>query len=447
MPVYKKPVVAIVGRPNVGKSTLFNKLSGHRTAIVHDTPGVTRDRNYAQCEWRGRSFQLIDTGGIEPNSDDPLLSQMRLQAEVAITHADVIVFLVDGQIGPTAADADVSTMLLRAKKPVVLAVNKLDSIGSPPSEFYEFYNLALGDPVAVSSVHGHGTGELLDALFDHFPVEELDGEEEEETYQVAIIGRPNAGKSSIVNAILGENRVIVSDIAGTTRDAIDTPFENEYGKFLFIDTAGLRRKSRVDERIEHYSVLRAKMAIDRARICLIVIDASTGVTEQDAKIAGLAHDAGKASIIIVNKWDLVQKDTNTMENVRKDVMDILSFMTYAPVLFVSAKTGQRLDSIFEKIQQVANNHAMRISTGMLNDVLAEAVMRVQPPSDKGKRLKILYMTQPSTCPPTFVAFVNRADLFHFSYQRYLENQIRGTFGLEGTPLQFIVRQRGDKEKD
>jgi GTP-binding protein len=441
-----KPVVAIVGRPNVGKSTLFNKLVGSRISIVHDTPGVTRDRVYAESEWRGRKFMLIDTGGIEPNSKDVILSQMRDQAQIAIEHADVIIFLVDITTGVLAADADVAAMLLRSKKPVVLCVNKVDSIGKPPNEFYEFYNLAMGDPIAVSSTHGLGTGELLDKIFEYFP-ENKEEEYDEETYRVAIIGKPNSGKSSIINRILGQNRVIVSDIAGTTRDAIDSHFENKYGKFVFIDTAGIRRKSKIEERIEHYSVLRAQMAIERSDICMIVIDAQKGITEQDAKIAGLAHDSGKASIIVVNKWDLIEKNDKTMEEFRKDVMDGLSFMTYAPILFISAKTGQRLNTIFEKIQYVANQYAMRITTGMLNDVLSEAVAKVQPPSDKGKRLKILYMTQPSTKPPTFVVFVNRQDLFHFSYQRYLENQIRSVFGLEGTPIKFIIRQRGDKEKD
>lgn len=446
MSAMSKPVVAIVGRPNVGKSTLFNKLVGSRISIVHDTPGVTRDRIYAESEWRGRKFILIDTGGIEPNSNDIILSQMRDQAQIAIEHADVIIFLVDVTSGILAADADVAAMLLRSKKPVVLCVNKVDSIGKPPNEFYEFYNLAMGDPFAVSSIHGLGTGELLDEIFQYFP-KETEEEIDDDSYKVAIIGKPNTGKSSIVNCILGQNRVIVSDIAGTTRDAIDSSFENEYGKFVFIDTAGIRRKSRVNEQIEHYSVLRAQMAVERSDICMIVIDAQEGITEQDAKIAGLAHEGGKASIIIVNKWDLIEKNTKTMDAFKKDVMDGLSFMTYAPILFVSAKTGQRIDKIFETIKYVANQHAMRITTGMLNDVLNEAVAKVQPPSDKGKRLKILYMTQPTTKPPTFVVFVNRQDLFHFSYQRYLENQIRSVFGLEGTPIRFIVRQRGDKERD
>lgn len=445
MPNQLKPVVAIVGRPNVGKSTLFNKLVGSRVSIVHDTPGVTRDRIYAESEWRGRKFILIDTGGIEPKSGDVIFSQMKEQAEIAIDNADVIVFVTDVTTGVLAADADVAAMLLRSKKPVVLCVNKVDSVGNPPPGFYEFYNLAMGDPVPVSSVHGLGTGELLDEIFTHFP-EKAEEEEEDDACRVAIIGKPNAGKSSILNRILGQNRAIVSDVAGTTRDAIDSLLENEYGKFVFIDTAGIRKKSKVDERIEHYSVLRAQMAIERSDICLIVIDAEEGVTEQDAKVAGLAHDSGKASVIVVNKWDLIEKDDKTMENFKKDVYDGLSFMTYAPVLFISAKTGQRVDTIFKTLQYVSNQYAMRISTGMLNDVLGEATSKVQPPSDKGKRLKIYYMTQPSTKPPTFVVFVNRRDLFHFSYQRYLENQIRSVFGLTGTPVQFIIRERQDKER-
>jgi len=437
-----KPVVALVGRPNVGKSTLFNKLAGKRISIVEDTPGVTRDRIYAETSWRGRDFIMIDTGGIEPAADDMILKKMRDQARIAIESADVIVFLVDMKSGMTASDQDVAHMLLRSNKPVVLCVNKVDSVGPLPADAYEFYNLGLGDPYPVSSLHGHGTGDLLDAVFEYFPPE-TEEEEEEEIIKIAVIGKPNAGKSSLINTILKEDRVIVSPIAGTTRDAIDTYFECEEGKFMFIDTAGIRRKSKVDESIEKYSVLRAYMAVERSDVCLIVIDAAEGISEQDAKIAGFAHEKGKASIIVVNKWDLVEKETNTMNNYKKDVMDVLSFMQYAPIMFVSAKTGQRVPKLFEQIRYVAEQNAMRITTGMLNDILHEAMARVQPPTDKGKRLKILYMTQSSTKPPTFVAFCNRAELFHFSYQRYIENQIREVFGMVGTPVRFIVRERGD----
>ncbi len=437
-----KPIVAVVGRPNVGKSTLFNKLIGQRLSIVKDTPGVTRDRIFASCEWRGRTFMLADTGGIEPHSDDIILSQMRRQAQLAIEQADVIVLVTDLQSGVTANDADVAVMLQKSGKPVVLCVNKCDRIGTPPPEFYEFYNLGLGDPIAVSSIHGTGTGDLLDAVFEYLP-DEIEPEEEDDCIKVAIIGKPNAGKSSLVNALAGEERSIVSDIAGTTRDAIDTEIRNKHGHFLFIDTAGLRRRSKVDDAIEKYSVLRAEMAVERADVCVIMIDATEGFTEQDSKVAGIAHEKGKACIIAVNKWDAVEKDDKTMAKVRKKLENDFSFMAYAPFVFISAKTGQRLDRLMELITYVNGQHSMRVSTGMLNDVLALATARVQPPTDRGKRLKIYYMTHPCTCPPTFVFFVNREDLFHFSYQRYLENQLRETFGLEGTPIRFVIRERGD----
>lgn len=437
-----KPVVAVVGRPNVGKSTLFNKLIGQRLSIVKDTPGVTRDRIFAACDWRGRQFMLADTGGIETYSDDVILSQMRRQATLAIEQADVIIFVTDLLSGVTANDADVAVMLQKSGKPVVLCVNKCDRIGAPPAEFYEFYNLGLGDPIAVSSLHGTGTGDLLDAVVEYLPPEEQE-DEDEDRIKVAIIGKPNAGKSSLINALAGEERSIVSDIAGTTRDAIDTEIDRKQGKFLLIDTAGLRRRSRVDDAIEKYSILRAEMAVERADVCVILIDGVEGFTEQDSKVAGLAHEKGKACIIAVNKWDAVEKNDRTMSLVRKQLENDFSFMSYAPFLFISAKTGQRLDRLLELIAYVNEQNATRISTGMLNDVLAQATVRVQPPTDKGRRLKIYYMTQPSTRPPTFVFFVNRADLFHFSYQRYLENQLRETFGLEGTPIRFIIRERGD----
>ncbi len=440
-----KPIVAVVGRPNVGKSTLFNKLIGRRLSIVQDTPGVTRDRIFAPCEWRGRTFLLADTGGIEPYSDDVILQQMRRQAELAIEQADVILLITDLQAGVTANDRDVAAMLQRSGKPVLLCVNKCDSLGDLPAEFYEFYNLGLGDPYPISSVHGHGTGDLLDAVLEQLPPA---GEEEEEDscIRVAVIGKPNAGKSSLINRIAGEERVIVSDQAGTTRDTTDTEIHNAQGDFLFIDTAGLRRKSKVEDSIEKYSVLRAQMAVERADVCVIMIDGVEGFTEQDSKVAGLAHDRGKGCIIAVNKWDAVEKDGKTMDQMRKKLMNDFSFMPYAPFVFLSAKTGQRVERLFELIRFVAGQNAMRISTGMLNDVLATATARVQPPTDKGRRLKIYYMTQASTKPPTFVCFVNRADLFHFSYQRYLENQIRAVFGLEGTPVRFIVREKGEKKK-
>ncbi len=440
-----KPIVAVVGRPNVGKSTLFNKLVGRRLSIVEDTPGVTRDRIYGDSEWRSRKFMLIDTGGIEPASDDVILSQMRSQAQLAIDAADVIVMVTDMRSGVVATDMEVAAMLQKSGRPIVLCVNKCDSVGNPPAEFYEFYNLGLGEPYPVSAVHGHGTGDLLDAVFAYFP-EEQSEEQDDEYIKVAIIGKPNAGKSSLVNKVAGEERVIVSDIAGTTRDAIDTIVENDKGKFLFIDTAGIRRKSRIKDNVERYSIIRAEAAVDRADVCVIMIDATEGFTEQDSKVAGIAHEKGKGCIIAVNKWDAVEKDGGTMNTFRKKLENDFSFMSYAPFIFISAKTGQRIDRLFELIKYVSNQNSTRISTGMLNDVLADATARVQPPSDKGKRLKIYYITQPSTKPPTFVCFVNNADLFHFSYQRYLENKIRETFGLEGTPVRFIIRERGDSKK-
>jgi len=435
-----KPTVAIVGRPNVGKSTLFNKLTGTRRAIVHDTPGVTRDRLYGDCDWLSHTFLLVDTGGIEPHSDDVILVQMRRQAQIAIDTADVIVFVTDLRSGVTANDQDVAQMLQRSGKPIVLAVNKVDSVGEIPVDVYEFYNLGLGDPFPVSSVHGHGTGDLLDEIVAHFP-EDVEIPEEDDTIRVAIIGKPNAGKSSLVNKIAGEDRMIVSDIPGTTRDATDTYIETPQGKFALIDTAGLRKKARVHERIEAYSVLRAKLAIDRASVCVIMIDAAEGFTEQDSKVAGLAHEAGKACIIAVNKWDLIEKDGKTMDTMRKKLMGDFSFMNYAPIIFISAKTGQRIDRLLELVKFVDEQNATRITTGKLNDILADATARVQPPTDRGRRLKIYYITQASTRPPTFVCFVNRKELFHFSYQRYLENQIRGVFGLEGTPVRMITRER------
>ncbi len=440
-----KPVIAIVGRPNVGKSTLFNKHIGKRLSIVDDTPGVTRDRIYGDCEWLGHQMLLIDTGGIEPYSDDIILSQMRRQAQLAIDSADVIVFVTDVRTGVVATDEEVATMLIKSNKPIILCVNKSDSLGEPPAEFYEFYNLGLGDPIQVSAAHGHGTGDLLDKILEYLP-DDAGTEDESETVKVAVIGKPNAGKSSLINKIAGEERVIVSNIAGTTRDATDTYIDNKFGSFMFIDTAGLRRKSKVEDQIEKYSVIRAQMAVERADVCVIMIDAVEGFTEQDSKVAGIAHELGKACIIAVNKWDLVEKDGQTMDKYRKKLMNDFSFMSYAPIIFISAKTGQRLDRLFELIKFVDTQNAMRISTGKLNDVLAGATARVQPPSDKGKRLKIYYMTQASTRPPTFVCFVNNKDLFHYSYQRYLDNQIREVFGLEGTPTRFVVRERDKNNK-
>ena len=439
-----KPIIAIVGRPNVGKSMLFNKIIGKRLSIVEDTPGVTRDRIYGESDWNGRSFRLVDTGGIEPKTDNEILSFMREQAEIAIANADVIVLLTDGKVGVTAADYDVARMLQRSGKPIILGVNKMDSVGRVDPDFYEFYNLGLGDPIAVSAVHGHGTGDLLDACVEYFP--EDDGEEEDEDrIQVALIGRPNVGKSSLTNRILGFERVIVSNVAGTTRDAIDSEFENEFGKYNFIDTAGMRKKSKVEEGIEKYSVLRSAMAIDRADVCLIMIDAQDGVTEQDTKVAGMAHEAGKACIIVVNKWDAIEKDDKTMDRMREDIRRDLGFMTYAPVVFISAMTGQRVDRLFELINYVNEQSGTRITTGQLNNVLEDAQTRVQPPTDKGRRLKIYYMTQVGVRPPHFVIFCNDKRLFHFSYQRYLENCIRNTFGLEGTPVKISIREKGEKE--
>ena len=423
---------------------LFNRLVGQRLSIVEDTPGVTRDRLYAECEWCGRKFDMVDTGGIEPTTDSEILLFMREQAQIAIDAATVIIFVTDLRTGVTAADQDVANMLLRSKKPVVLAVNKADSTGATDLGVYEFYSLGLGDPIPTSAVHGHGTGDLLDECLKYFPPAEEE-EEDEDLIKVAIIGKPNVGKSSLVNHILGEKRVIVSDEAGTTRDAVDTVFENGMGRYMFIDTAGIRRKSKVDERVEKFSVMRAQLAIERADVCLILIDARDGVTDQDTKIAGMAHEAGKASIIVVNKWDLVEKETGTMEKMRKDILRDLSFMSYAPVLFISALTGQRTNRIFELINYVNDQSSMRITTGMLNNVLADAQARVQPPTDKGRRLKIYYMTQTGVKPPNFVIFCNSRELFHFSYQRYLENQIRAVFGLEGTPVRIVIRQKGDSE--
>ncbi len=439
-----RPVVAIVGRPNVGKSTLFNKLIGKRLSIVDDTPGVTRDRIYGECEWLGHNMLLVDTGGIEPYSDDIILSQMRRQAQLAIDSADVIVLVTDVRDGVVATDHEVATMLQKSGKPIVLCVNKVDSIGELPPDFYEFYNLGLGDPIAVSAAHGSGTGDLLDAVLEYLP-KDASEEDDDDTIKVAIIGKPNVGKSSLVNAICGENRTIVSNIAGTTRDATDTMVSNNHGNFVFIDTAGIRRKSKIDDAIEKYSVIRARMAVERANVCVIMIDATEGFTEQDSKVAGIAHELGKACIIAVNKWDAVEKDGETMQKERKKLMNDFSFMSYAPIIFISAKTGQRLDKLFELIKFVDDQNAMRISTGKLNDVLAAATARVQPPTDKGRRLKIYYMTQASTRPPTFVCFVNKKDLFHYSYQRYIDNQIREVFGLEGTPTRFVIREREEKK--
>ena len=440
-----RPVAAIVGRPNVGKSTLFNKLVGARLSIVDDKPGVTRDRIYGDCEWLGHRFLLVDTGGIEPRADDVILSQMRAQANIAIATADVIVLVTDLRSGVVATDQDVANMLQKSGKPVILCVNKCDSVGAPDPEFYEFYNLGMGDPIAVSAVHGHGTGDLLDAVIAYFPPESEE-EEEDDTIKVAVIGKPNVGKSSLINRISGQERAIVSDIAGTTRDATDTRIENQYGKFTFIDTAGIRRKSKVTDAIEKYSIIRARTAVERANVCVIMIDATEGFTEQDSKVAGIALDQGKGCIVVVNKWDAVEKDGNTMREYKEKLAVDFAFMKFAPFVFISAKTGQRVDRLFEQIAYVYAQSTMRISTGKLNEILGAATARVQPPTDKGKRLKIYYMTQASVCPPTFVFFVNNAQLFHFSYQRYLENQIREVFGLEGTPVRFIIRERGEGKK-
>jgi len=441
--ILSKPIVAIVGRPNVGKSTFFNYLAGKRISIVEDTPGVTRDRIYTEVEWRNRKFTLIDTGGIEPYSEDKIMKQMKNQAEIAIETADVIIFMVDMKDGLTASDREVATMLRKSKKPIILAVNKVDKVGELPAEVYEFYNLGMDNLMPISSIHGLGVGDLLDEVFKYFP-DEAEEEYDEEVIKVAVVGKPNAGKSSLINKILGEERVIVSDIPGTTRDAIDTYVENEEGKFVFIDTAGIRRKSKITENIERYSAIRSWTAIERADVCLIMIDAVEGVTEQDTKIAGYAHEQGKASIIVVNKWDLVEKTTGTLEEYRKTVLEKLGFMLYAPVVFISAKTGQRVDKIYDLVKYVANQAALRITTGVLNDLLNEAIAMVQPPSDKGRRLKIYYMTQASVKPPTFVLFVNNMELMHYSYERYLENQLRKSFGFEGTPIRFLIRE---KEKE
>lgn len=440
----RKPVIAIVGRPNVGKSMLFNRLIGRKQSIVEDTPGVTRDRIYAEGEWRGRVFELIDTGGIEPKTDNEILKFMREQALIAIDTADVIILITDVRTGVTAADQDVAAMLKRSKKPVVLCVNKLDAPGDPPAEFYEFYNLGMGDPIGVSAIHGNNTGDLLDACYAYFPPDAGKSEEEENCIRVAIIGKPNAGKSSLLNRIAGEERVIVSDVPGTTRDSIDQRVSNKYGDYIMVDTAGIRKKARVDEDIEKISALRSIMAIQRADVCLIMIDATQGVTEQDTKVAGYAHENGKAAVIVVNKWDLVEKETNTQREFELKIREGLAYMQYAPVIFLSALTGQRVEQLFPLINTVAQNNAMRITTGTLNTILAEATLRVQPPTDKGRRLKIYYITQTGIKPPTFVCFCNDARLFHFSYLRYLENRIREVFSLTGTPIKMIVRQKGEE---
>ena len=439
-----KPIVAIIGKPNVGKSTFFNYVVGKRISIVEDTPGVTRDRVYADANWRGRNFTLVDTGGIEPESDEIILSQMRRQADMAIEIADVILFVTDIKQGVTATDQDIALMLKKSKKPIILVCNKSDTFGKIPDELYEFYNLEVGEPFAVSSVNAKGIGDVLDAIYDNLPPQ-TDDENDSDVIKVAIIGKPNVGKSSLVNKILGEKRVIVSDIAGTTRDAIDSEFQNEFGKYVFIDTAGIRRKSKVNDNIEKYSVMRSLLAVERADVCILMLDAKEGVTAQDAKIAGEAHEAGKGVIIVVNKWDEVEKDNQTMENYKKDVYNKLSYLSYAPIMFISAKTGQRVNKLYEMINMVASQNALRVSTSVLNDVLSEAVTIVQPPTDKGRRLKIFYMTQATTKPPTFVVFVNDKELFHFSYERYLVNQIRKEFGLTGTPIRMIVREKGEKE--
>lgn len=441
-----KPVIAIVGRPNVGKSTLFNKLIGERRSIVEDTPGVTRDRIYGETEWRGRKLVLIDTGGIEPKTDDIILKQMRTQAQIAIDTADVIVFLCDVHAGLTADDREIAVMLKKSRKPIVPCVNKCDRVGDPPFEFYEFYELGFEiDPIRVSSLHGSGSGDLLDACIDALGDFE-DAEEEDDSIHVAVIGKPNAGKSSIINRMVGSNRLIVSDIAGTTRDAVDTEVTNEYGKFTFIDTAGIRRQSKITDKIEHFSVLRAHMAVERANVCVLMIDATTGITEQDEKIAGIAHEAGKATIIAVNKWDLIEKDNNTVKEFTDKIRIALSYMPYAPILFLSAATGQRVNDLYERIVYVMGQTNLRVSTGMLNDVLGDAMIRVQPPTDKGRRLKIYYMTQVSVAPPTFVIFCNSVELFHFSYQRFIENCLRETFGFSGTPIKLIIRMKGEENE-
>ncbi len=439
-----KPIVAIVGRPNVGKSTFFNKLIGKRISIVEDTPGVTRDRIYFETEWAGRKIMIIDTGGIEPDNNDPLMSHIKMQAQIAIDSADVIIYMCDFNAGVTADDRELALMLKKSGKPVVLAVNKMDRIGSLPAEIYEFYELGIGDPIALSSVHGTGSGDVLEKVCEYLP-EKTEEEGEEDGIKVAVIGKPNAGKSSLVNRILGEDRMIVSDVAGTTRDAIDSKIENEHGKYIFIDTAGIRKSGKIENNIERYSVFRAQLAVERSDVCVIMIDATQGVTAQDERVAGIAHENGKPSVIVINKWDLVEKDGKTLDNMRKDVYTALSYMTYAPVLFISAKTGQRVDRLFELINYVNDQSQMRISTGLLNDVLNDAITRVQPPTDKGKRLKIYYMTQTGIKAPTFVIFVNNAELFHFSYQRYIENKLREVFGFEGTPIKLVIREKNDAE--
>lgn len=439
-----KPVVAVVGRPNVGKSTFFNKVAGRRISIIEDTPGVTRDRIYVDAEWCGKEFTMIDTGGIEPKNNDVILSQMKSQAELAIFAADVIVFMVNVREGMTAADKDVAAMLQKCGKPVILVANKVDRPGEPPLEMYEFYNLGIGDPWPVSSIHGLGLGDLLDEIVSHFP-EDSEPEDESDIIHVAIVGKPNAGKSSLINKILGEDRVIVSDIAGTTRDAIDTRYERDGRKYVLIDTAGMRKKGRINENVERYSVARALNAVDRADVCLIMVDAAEGITEQDTKIAGYVHEAGKASVIVMNKWDIVEKETNTMKDFRNKAKEWFNFMMYAPTVFISAKTGLRIDDLFDTMNAAVEQNAKRISTGVLNDVLNEAVAAVQPPSDKGKRLKIYYATQADIKPPTFVLFVNDAQLAHYSYVRYIENQFRARFGFEGTPIKFIIREKGNKK--
>ncbi|MEG0877826.1 MAG: ribosome biogenesis GTPase Der [Oscillospiraceae bacterium] len=438
-----KPIVAVVGRPNVGKSTFFNKLIGQRLAIVEDRPGVTRDRLYGDCEWQGHNFLLIDTGGIETDSSDSILTHIRIQAQLAIDTAQAIVFVTDLHSGVTAQDIEIANMLMRSGKPIILAVNKVDSLGEPPLELYDFYSLGVGEPFPISSVHGHGTGDILDEICKYLDKED-GSDEDSDRITVAVIGRPNVGKSSLVNYILGENRMIVADLAGTTRDAVDSEVDNSHGKFTFIDTAGLRRRGKVEDGVERYSVIRSLAAVERARVCVIMIDAVDGFTEQDSKVAGFAHEQGKACIIAVNKWDAIEKNDKTMDNTRKKLMNDFGFMSYAPIIFISAKTGQRVERLFELIKYVDEQNAMRITTGMLNDLLARATARVQPPSDKGKRLKIFYMTQVTTRPPTFVCFINSNELFHFSYKRYIENQIRETFGLEGTPIRIISRERGEK---
>lgn len=437
-----KPIVAIIGRPNVGKSTFFNYIVGKRISIVEDTPGVTRDRVYAEANWRGRNFTLIDTGGIEPESDDIILSQMRMQADIAIDIADVIVFLTDIKQGVTADDYDIALMLKKSKKPIVLVCNKSDTFGKTPDELYEFYNLGLGEPYAVSSVNAKGIGDVLDAIYEKLP-EQTGEDDEENVIKVAVIGKPNVGKSSLINKILGENRLIVSDIAGTTRDAVDSEFENEFGKYVFIDTAGIRRKSKINDNLEKYSIMRSLLAIERADVCILMLDANEGVSAQDAKIAGEAHEAGKGIIIVVNKWDEIEKDNKTMESYKKDIYDKLSYLSYAPILFISAKTGQRVNKLYEMVNAVASQNALRVSTSVLNDVLNEAITIVQPPTDKGRRLKVFYMTQAQTKPPTFVVFVNDKKLFHFSYERYLMNQLRKEFGLVGTPIRMIIREKNE----